>query len=70
MKKGIKVTLSALLFPLLLMAQTETQELTLAKAVEFAIENNKQLQVSRKNIDLYKQKVRESFSQGLHQLNV
>ena len=69
MKKGIRVTLSALLFPLLLMAQTETQELTLAKAVEFAIENNKQLQVSRKDIDLYKQKVRESVSQGLPQVN-
>ncbi|WP_251620025.1 TolC family protein [Odoribacter lunatus] len=69
MKKGIGVTLSALLFPLLLTAQTKTHELTLSKAVEFAIENNKQLQVSRKDIDLYKQKVRESVSQGLPQVN-
>lgn len=68
MKKGMGVILSVLLFPLLLTAQTEiheTHELTLAKAVEFAVENNKQLQVSRKDIDLYKQKVRESVSQGL-----
>ncbi len=72
MKKGMGVILSVLLFPLLLTAQTEiheTHELTLAKAVEFAVENNKQLQVSRKDIDLYKQKVRESVSQGLPQVN-
>lgn len=69
MKKGIRVTLITLLFPLFLMAQAETQELSLAKAVEYAIQNNKQLQVSRKDIDLYKQKVRESISQGLPQVN-
>lgn len=69
MRKGIRVTLITLLFPLFLMAQAETQELSLAKAVEYAIEHNKQLQVSRKDIDLYKQKVRESISQGLPQVN-
>lgn len=69
MKRGIGVTLGALFFPLLLTAQSATQELTLAKAVELAIENNKQLQVSRKDIELYKQKVRESVSQGLPQVD-
>lgn len=54
--------------PFLVEAQ-EVQELSLKKAVEYAVEHNKQLQVSRKDIDLYRQKVRESVSQGLPQVN-
>lgn len=71
MKKRGLLMLAAFVFPLLLQAQPaqEVQELSLAKAVEFAVEHNKQLQISRKDIDLYKQKVRESVSQGLPQIN-
>lgn len=56
-------------FPLILQAQEGAQELTLRKAVEYAVENNKQLRSSRKDIDLYRQKVRESVSQGLPQID-
>lgn len=52
-----------------LAAAQEVQELSLKKAVEYGVEHNKQLQVSRKDIDLYRQKVRESVSQGLPQVN-
>lgn len=52
-----------------LAAAQEVQELSLKKAVEYGVEHNKQLQVSRKDIDLYRQKVRESVSQGLPQIN-
>lgn len=69
MKRIIIIACLAFIFPSFLMAQGDTLELSLAKAVEYAIENNKQLQVSRKDIDLYRQKVRESVSQGLPQVN-
>lgn len=69
MRKGVLLTLLAFIAPLLLHAQEEVQDLSLKKAVEFAIEHNKQLQASRMDIDLYKQKVREAISQGLPQIN-
>ena len=56
------------MIPFLAGAQ-EVQELSLRKAIEYAVEHNKQLQISQKDIDLYKQKVRESVSQGLPQIN-
>lgn len=71
MRKVVAVTLVALILPLFLQAQggVQKQELTLKKAVEYAVEHNKQLQASRKDIDLYKEKVRESISQGLPQIS-
>lgn len=69
MKRVILLACMALVMPLLLAAQEGKQDLTLKKAVEYALEYNKQLQVSRQNIDLYKQKIRESVSQGLPQVN-
>lgn len=68
MKRIILLTCIVFFGPLWVGAQ-EVQELSLAKAVEFAVKHNKELQISRKNIDLYKQKVRESVSQGLPQIN-
>ncbi len=68
MKRIILLTCIVFFGPLWVWAQ-EVQELSLAKAVEFAVKHNKELQISRKNIDLYKQKVRESVSQGLPQIN-
>lgn len=63
------VTLSIIIAIPFLAGAQEVQELSLKKAVEYAIEHNKQLQISRKDIDLYRQKVRESVSQGLPQIN-
>lgn len=68
MRRFLGLFVVAVLLPLLAGAQ-EVQDLSLKKAIEYAIEHNKQLQVSRKDIDLYKQKVRESVSQGLPQIN-
>lgn len=69
MKKGVLLILVAFIFPCFAQAQGETQELSLKQAVEFAVEHNKQLQSSRKDIDLYREKVREAISQGLPQIN-
>lgn len=64
------LVLLGILLPMpFLVAAQEVQELSLKKAVEYAVEHNKQLQISRKDIDLYRQKVRESVSQGLPQIN-
>lgn len=68
MKRIILLTCIVFFGPLWVWAQ-EIHELSLAKAIEFAVKHNKELQISRKNIDLYKQKVRESVSQGLPQIN-
>ncbi|MDR1755784.1 MAG: TolC family protein [Culturomica sp.] len=56
-----------LLLPSLILAQ-ETGVLSLQQAVAYAEEHNKQLQVSRKGVDIYKQKVREAIAQGLPQI--
>lgn len=69
MKRFILVVMIVFMIPFLAGAQ-EVQELSLRKAIEYAVEHNKQLQVSRKDIDLYRQKVRESVSQGLPQVMV
>lgn len=68
MKRFILVVMIVFAIPFLAGAQ-EVQELSLRKAIEYAVEHNKQLQISRKDIDLYRQKVRESVSQGLPQIN-
>ena len=68
MKRFILVVMIVFMIPFLAGAQ-EVQELSLRKAIEYAVEHNKQLQVSRKDIDLYRQKVRESVSQGRPQVN-
>ena len=68
MKRFILVVMIVFMIPFLAGAQ-EVQELSLRKAIEYAVEHNKQLQVSRKDIELYRQKVRESVSQGLPQVN-
>lgn len=69
MRKGVLLILISFIMPLLLFAQEGAQELSLKKAVGFAVEHNKQLQASQKDIELYKQKVREAISQGLPQIN-
>lgn len=68
MRKGFVFVTLAMTLPLFVCAQ-EVQQLTLGKAIEYAVAHNKQLQSSQKNIDLYKQKVRESVSQGLPQID-
>ena len=68
MRKILVLILLTVILPLFVRAQ-DVQELSLKKAIEYAVEHNKQLQSSRKDIDLYRQKVRESVSQGLPQIN-
>lgn len=68
MRKILVLILLTVTLPLFVRAQ-DVQELSLKKAIEYAVEHNKQLQSSRKDIDLYRQKVRESVSQGLPQIN-
>ena len=55
--------------PWTLQAQESTQNLSLERAIAFAIEHNKQLQASQMDIALYQQKVRETLAQGLPQIN-
>ena len=69
MKQGMTLFLLMFLVPWVLHAQEAPQNISLQQAVEFAIKHNKELQSSRKNIELYHQKVRESVSQGLPQVN-
>ncbi len=69
MKKGVLFTLAVYFVPLFGYAQSSVQNLSLKQAVDFAMEHNKQLQSSQKNIDLYQQKIRETVSQGLPQVN-
>ena len=69
MKKGMTLFLLMLIVPWMLHAQEAPQTISLQQAVEFAIKHNKELQASQMNIELYRQKVRESVSQGLPQIN-
>ena len=69
MKKGMTLFLLMLFVPWMLRAQDAPQTISLQQAIEFAIKHNKELQSSQMNIDLYRQKVRESVSQGLPQIN-
>lgn len=69
MKRGITLLLTMLFVPWILYAQGDTRTLSLKQAIEQAIQYNKQLQASRMDIDLYRQKVKESVSQGLPQVN-
>lgn len=69
MKRVILFACVVLITPMILRAQEKTQEFSLQKAIEYAVEHNKQLEVSRKGIDLSKQKVRESIAQGLPQVD-
>lgn len=65
MKQGTTLFLLMFFVPWMLHAQEAPQTISLQQAVEFAIKHNKELQSSQMNIDLYRQKVRESVSQGL-----
>ncbi|MDR1860028.1 MAG: TolC family protein [Bacteroidales bacterium] len=47
----------------------DKRELSLSQAVEQAVRYNKQLQLSKRDVDLYREKIREAISQGLPQLN-
>lgn len=69
MKQGTTLFLLMLFVPWVLCAQEAPQAISLQQAIEFAIKHNKELQSSQMNIDLYRQKVRESVSQGLPQIN-
>ena len=69
MKQGTTLFLLMFFVPWMLHAQEAPQTISLQQAVEFAIKHNKELQSSQMNIDLYRQKVRESVSQGLPQVN-
>ena len=69
MKQGTTLFLLLFFVPWMLHAQEAPQTISLQQAVEFAIKHNKELQSSQMNIDLYRQKVRESVSQGLPQVN-
>lgn len=69
MKKGVTLIIALLFIPWTMQAQVENQHLSLEEAIRFAVEHNKELQSSKLNIDLQKQKVRESISQGLPQIN-
>lgn len=72
MKRGVLVTFIAILMPWMIRAQETPngpQSLTLEQAVNFAIEHNKELQVSQINIDLRNKMVQEAISQGLPQIN-
>ena len=69
MKKGMTLFLLMFFVPWLLHAQDVPQTISLQQAVEYAIKHNKELQASQMNIDLYRQKVRESVSQGLPQID-
>lgn len=69
MKRGVLLTLIAFIIPWVVQAQKEPQQLSLKQAVDFAMENNKQLQASKMDIELKKQQIREAISQGLPQVN-
>ena len=70
MKKGIIFLLLLFLLPWISRAQdTPGRSFSLQEAITFALEHNKQLQASTMNIELYKQKVRESISEGLPRVN-
>ena len=72
MKRGVLVTFIAILIPWILSAQPSTpnepQSLSLEQSVNFAVEHNKELQVSQMNIELRNKMVTEAVSQGLPQV--
>ena len=72
MKRGVLVTFIAILIPWILSAQPSTpnepQSLSVEQAVNFAVEHNKELQVSQMNIELRNKMVTEAVSQGLPQV--
>lgn len=68
MRRRVLLIFAVLFLPSMLWAQKMAQQLSLKQAVEYAIEHNKQLKASRKDIDLYREKVREAVSQGLPQI--
>lgn len=69
MKRGVIITLIMSIIPWIVQAQNASQQLSLKQAVEQAMEHNKQLQASKMDIELRKQQIRESISQGLPQVN-
>lgn len=72
MKRGVLIVLIAVLIPWFLKAQetiSEPQSLSLEQAVSFAVQHNKELQVSELNIELRNKMVTEAISQGLPQIN-
>lgn len=72
MKRGVLVILITVLSPWFLKAQetiSEPQSLSLEQAVNFAVQHNKELQVSQLNIELRNKMVTEAISQGLPQIN-
>lgn len=58
-----------LIVPWMVQAQDAPQTISLQQAIEFALKHNKELQASQMDIESYRQKVRESVSQGLPQIN-
>lgn len=58
-----------LLAPWMVQAQTETLRFSLTDAIQQAIDHNKQLRSSRVDAEIYRQKIRETISQGLPQVS-
>lgn len=72
MKRGVLVTIIAVLIPWSMQAQTTPdapQSLSLEQAVQYAVEHNKELQVSELNIEMRNKMVLEAVSQGLPQID-
>lgn len=69
MKKSVLFVLATMVMPLFAEAQQSVLEMSMKDAVEYAVEHNRNLQVSQKNIDLYQEKVREALAQGLPQVD-
>ena len=69
MKRGITFFLILLIVPWMLQAQESKQAFSLQQAIEQAMKYNKQLQASQMDIELYKQKIRETVAQGFPQIN-
>lgn len=49
---------------------TDTIRLSLKEAVKYGISNNKQIYVSKKNIEIYKKRISETIARGLPQIDV
>ena len=65
----VSLLLLTLIVPWMLKAQEGPQSLSLQQAIEFAIKYNKELKASKMDINLYREKIRESVSEGLPQVN-
>jgi outer membrane protein TolC len=63
MRKSIKILILAMLFitPLCVSGQENELELTIEKANELALNNNKNYQVSQEEVNRYKHKVRQNL---------